>query len=506
MRSGKVDYLKKEDIDAKSEDQVDLGVLLLRKLVHSIAQSSAEDYALGDIQEPCPHLKVQTLSSVCVALADFSLAQDATTKTQAAKHLVKLFELHSHFDSLVSESAGKGKGKGKATKGAKTKGKDNTIEGSPTKDETAKTPKKPFDMCTLSLQNIALFIRFLDESNHSGDEEIIAYFKLPAQNKLRLWVIQSALIKYQMFRNHGEIEGLSPESVAKFSESIGHALLIHCQKARQVVEDNAVIYCAALNCLNEMIHSFCKHHPAKLNRVLMAMDGVKRTTTGVLLEHQLVKSLQHFKDILNHLLSGRENEDFVVKAVVPVIGIITLLSDQLDPAGDQYSDLLEWTLKLCKDVECTESSIVKVLMNLLLHLSMTAESSPNVLEDMAKEVHLAIGTLGDDNSTTAPPNKFSTINDDTAAVVLTILVVRLEQLLQTVEWAMPRIGVIERGDASPMVERSIYARLKLIVHALSELVLADISPGPNSELILKLATSLYTVSKLLKLTTPFTNL
>lgn len=485
--------MKKVDIDAKSEDQVDLGVLLLRKLVHNVVQSSAEDYALGDVQEPCPHLKVQMLSSVCVALADFCLAQNATTDTQAAKHLVKLFELHSYFDSAVADSAGKGKGKGKASKGTKAKGKDNTIEGSPTKDETPKTPKKPFDTCTLSLQNIALFIRFLDESNHTGDSEIIAYFKLPAQSKLRLWVIQSALVKYQMFRNHGEIEGLTSESVAKFSESIGHALLVHCKKARQVVEENAVIYCTALNCLNEMVHAFCKHHPAKLNRLLMTMDGAERTA-GMLMEQQLAKSLQHYKDLLNHLLSGRENEDFVIKAVLPVIGILTVLSDQLDPAGDHYSELLEWTLKLCKDVECTESSIVKVLMNFLLHLSMTAESSPNILEDMAKEVHLAIGTL-DDNSTAAPPNKFSTINEDTAAVVLTVLIARLEQLLQIVEWAMPRIGVVERGDASPMVERSIYARLKLIVHALSELVLADISPGPNSELILKLATSLYTVSK-----------
>jgi hypothetical protein len=223
----------------------------------------------------------------------------------------------------------------------------------------------------------------------------------------------------------------------------------------------------------------------------MAMDQVDRPAAAVPLENQISKSLKHFKDLLNHLLSGRENEDLVAKAVVPVVGTLTVLSDQLDPAGTEYAELFNWMHRLCKDVECTDPSIVKVLINLLTHLNMASESSPSTLDELAREICLAIGTLDDEDE--AGPNKLSTVNEETAAVVLTVLIARLDQLIQVVEWALPRIGAVDRGDASPVVEQSIYARLKLVAVALSKLVIADIRPGPNSELILKLTITFYTV-------------
>ncbi|KAI9555688.1 hypothetical protein GHT06_018203 [Daphnia sinensis] len=492
LRSGKTSYFAKEDIDPKSEDQVDLGILLIRKVVAKMAESSVDDYAVGDVQEPSAQLKIQTLSSVCIALADFCLAENATTNVIAAKRLVSLFEMQTRFDSLLSE-AGKGKGKGKAPKRTK-KGKENSIDEPSITDDTPKTPMKIFEKCTPSLQSISVFIGFLKDGNQSiarNEEEILAFFK--SQIGLRLWFAQSAFSKYQAFCNNKDIEGLSQESVTKFSGTIACALLLHCQNTRQVADDrSSAMYCTALNCLHDIILGFCKHNPAKLGRLLSTMDQVQRPAAGIPLENQIANTLKHFKDLLNRLLSGRENEDLVTKAVLPIVGTLIVLSDQLDPAGAEYAELSNWTHNLCKNVECRESSIAKPLINLLAHLNMASESSPSILEELAKEVRLAIGTLDEENSTTTESNKLATINEDTAAVVLTVLTVRLEQLIQVVEWALPRIGILERGDASPLVEQSINTRLKLIAVALSQLVLADVNPGPNSELILKLAISFYT--------------
>ena len=469
-------------------------MLLVRKAVLNVAESSFDDYAVGDAQDPCVHLKIQTLSSVCVALADFCLTQNATTSIPAAKRLVKVYELYTRFDAFLAESATKGKGKGKAPKRAKkNKDNENTIDESPQKDEAPKAQKKIFEMCTLSLQSIALFTNFLNEGNRTkrNEEEIFTFLK--SQNGLRLWVVQSALTKYQAFRNNGDIEGLSTESVSKLSGSIGCALLLHCQKATKLPDGPlSVMYCAALNCLLEIIHGFCKHYPTKLGRLLMAMDQTETPSAAVPLENQISKNLKHFKDLLNHLLSGRENEDLVAKAVIPVVGTLTVLSDQLDPTGVEYAELFNWMHKLCRDVECSDPSIVKILINFLTHLNMASESSPSTLNELALEVCSAIGTL-DDEDDVEQPNKWSTVNEDTAAIVLTVLTARLDQLIQVVEWALPRIGIVERGDASPVVEQSIYARLKLIAVALSKLVNLDIRPGPNSELILKLAITFYTV-------------
>ncbi|XP_059352281.1 Fanconi anemia group I protein-like isoform X2 [Daphnia carinata] len=382
LRSGKANYLAKEDIDPKSEDQVDLGVLLIRKVLAKMAESSIDDYLVGDVQEPNAQLKIQTLSSVCIALADFCVADNATTSVIAAKRLVGLYEMQTRFDSLLSE-VGKGKGKGKAPKRTK-KGQENSIDELPITDDTPKAPMKIFEKCTPSLQSISVFMGYLKNSTEttaSNEEETFAFLK--PQIGLRLWFAQSAFSKYQAFCNTKDIEGLSSESVTKFSGTIACALLLHCQNTRQVVDDrSSAMYCTALKCLHDIILGFCKHNPTKLSRLLTAMDEVERPAAGIPLENQIAKTLKHFKDLLNHLLSGRENEDLVTKAVLPIVGTLTVLSDQLNPAGDEYTKLSNWTHDLCKNVECRESSIAKPLINLLAHLSMASDSSPSILEEL----------------------------------------------------------------------------------------------------------------------------
>lgn len=494
-----VDRLAKQNIDGNTEDQIDLGVLALRKLANGMAEASPDDLNLGDPHESHDaYLKMLTLSNVCVALADFCICHNATTSKAGAKQLVRIYELYIHFEKFLSDPArNKGKQKGKAPKG---KGKKDGSFDATVKEDAFKTPKgKPSEPCILSLQNIALFICFMEDANASSrDAETLAIFKTPTSVGLQHWVVQSALAKYQTLRLTGEVEGLSSESLVKYSGPISKALLNHCLKSKRVSDEHLrALYSCSLNTLHEIFLSVVKHHPMKLSRILAAIDGTERNAMGPPIENQTAKILQQFKDLLNYLLSGRESEDLVTKSVIPLIGIMTALSDQLDPSGVQYAELCEWLLKLCKDVECTEASIVKSLVSLLIHMSVTCESSPSVICELAKEFRLATGTLGEEDSSTAHANKFSTMNGDTVPSVLGVITSGLENLLSIVEWTMCRIGVVDGGNGSPAVERSAHDRLRLVVSTLSELVQADVLPGPNSELIIKSATSLYTVRRFL---------
>lgn len=474
-----------------------------RKIADGVARASIDDYHLGNPQESVEAaLKTQTVASVCIALADFSLASNAMTDKQLAKLLIRLYEMYCVFEEKFKETAGgKAKGaKGKGTKGAKKGAADATVQDETIAKEGAqKVAKRPaFEMCSLSLQNVAHFISVVDDDSNdaSRDPEVLTLLRSAEQNKLRLWIFQLAVSKYQALRIHGDVEGLSPDSVGKFSGTIGRALLLHVQRAKRIVDELPIsIFVSALHCLHEMIQAIVTHHPIKFVRFLMTMDGVDRAAMPLALESQLPKTLQHFRELLNRLLSGRENEDVVAKAVLPIIGILTTLSDSFtDPTCEKYGELLEWTLSLCREVECTEASTVKALMTFLIHLVMSKESNPLVFLQIAKEIRLAIGTLGEGSTSfQRNPNRFSVINDDTAAAVLSVLPAALERLLQVAEWTLGRIGIVEREDASPVVERSIYSRLNLVANCLSELVQADIKAGPNSELVLKISTLFYTV-------------
>ena len=99
-----IERLTKENIDGNTEDQIDLGVLALCKLANGMAEASTDDFNLGDPQESHEtYLKIQTLSSVCVALADFCISHNAITSKMGAKQLVRIYELHMHFEKLLSD-------------------------------------------------------------------------------------------------------------------------------------------------------------------------------------------------------------------------------------------------------------------------------------------------------------------------------------------------------------------------------------------------------------------
>ena len=180
----------------------------------------------------------------------------------------------------------------------------------------------------------------------------------------------------------------------------------------------------------------------------------------------------------------------------PVVGMLTVLSDQLEPSSDIYTQLREWVHKLCKDSICTDAIIAKALLTLLVHLSITSESSPQILVTVAKETHSAIGNLpsgNDESNRSTQPGKFNTINGDTASVALSILSTALLELLKTIESTLKRIGAQENGQSSPVVERTVYNRLNLFVQALVELIQTDVRSGPNSEQVFKVATAFYMV-------------
>ena len=473
------DYFSK-DIDGNSEDQVDQGLAMLRKITKHVASACVDDFALGEITEaPDSILKVQTVTSVCVALMDLCLSSNATGSEEWSQQLMKIYDLYVQFESSLRESSSKGKGKVKG-KGKKEKEKDAAHE-----DPAAPAVKKAaFEMCTLSFQNVAQLLSFLcNDSPKKGAVNDL----LSSNDGLHLWVLESAVRDCRLLRIHGQVEGLSTESIIKYCGILGRALMLSCSKrAAPCSERQSAVYTGSLECLNELLQAACKHYPGQLLRLLSSLDGQPRAKLS--LENQLVKTLEQFQQMLDHLLSSGHSDAIVAKSSLALLGSLAILSDQLDPGGKTFSDLLERTKKLCKDVECSDATTVKALIAFLVQLNMTSLSVPIVILQLAQQVRFTIGDL----NTTMPtdPDRFATVNEDTSAAVLSVVTAAVDHLLQAVEWALPRIA--DKESSTVAIEKSIYTRVTLVVNTLSELVQTAFSPGANSELVLKTATAFYT--------------
>lgn len=362
-RSGLTYYFSK-DIDGNSEDQVDQGLLMLRKITKQMASASVEDFALGDTADAGTdsQLKLQTVSSVCVALMDFCISSGATLSQEWSQHLVQIYELHAKFETLLKESKVKSKGKG--TK----KDKDASHE----EPAAAAAKKVVFEMCALSFQNTAHLLAFLN-SDPPPDGVL-------ASNKpLLLWVLESALRNCHWLLIYGQVEGLSAESIIKYCGTLGWAVLHSGRKH----EGDPAVYTCSLECLNEMLRAVCKHHRSKLSHLLAIIDVDTRAST---LEQQVSKMLLELQPILEFLLSSDASDPG--KGSLAVIGSLTVLSDQLSPDCEVFKDLLEWTKQLCKNSDCSDATTVKALIGFLIQLNRTSLSAPTVILQLAQQVLL----------------------------------------------------------------------------------------------------------------------
>ena len=367
-RSGLTSYFSK-DIDGSSEDQVDQGLLMMRKIVKQVASASVDDFALGDTSDAAAtdsQLKLQTANSVCVALMDFCVSSGATSLGEWSQYLVQIYELHAKFESLLKDSKVKGKGKAAAAK----KDKDASHEEPATAAAAAK--KFVFEMCAFSFQNTAQLLAFLcSDPPPSG--------VLASNKHLHLWVLESALRNCRWLRVHGQVEGLSTESIVKYCGTLGRALLHSSRK----YDGDPAVYTCSLECLNEMLNAVCKHQHSKLPRLLASLNGDARTST---LELQVSKILQELQRILEHLLS--EGESDLAKGSLAVIGSLAVLSDQLSPDCQVFKDLLEWIKRLCKNSDCSDTTTVKALIGFLVQLNRTSLSAPTVILQLAQQVIL----------------------------------------------------------------------------------------------------------------------
>ena len=84
-------------------------------------------FPLGDdLASPESCLKIESISFVCVALADFILACNATTDKRPAQLLIRLHEMNTHIEGLLKDKGGGGKG-GRKGKGGRVQNTDQTI-------------------------------------------------------------------------------------------------------------------------------------------------------------------------------------------------------------------------------------------------------------------------------------------------------------------------------------------------------------------------------------------
>ena len=95
------------------------------------------------------------------------------------------------------------------------------------------------------------------------------------------------------------------------------------------------------------------------------------------------------------------------------------------------------TLKLCKDVECTDSNVVKTLISFLMHLNLTSKCNVDIILELGKMVRGAVEDLNSSKNNATPAlGKYSTINEDTSSAVLTVLTNAIKQLLMVSELAL----------------------------------------------------------------------
>ena len=123
----------------------------------------------------------------------------------------------------------------------------------------------------------------------------------------------------------------------KYSSTLGRALLLCCSKKRPGGERESNIYCTVFECLYELDTPDGVLPSSVENAALPCRyRGRRNDSYKQFLGNSSYQNFGTIPKFLDHMLSGQENKNVVSRALMPIIGTLTVLSDQLDLASKKY--------------------------------------------------------------------------------------------------------------------------------------------------------------------------
>ncbi|KAG7173775.1 Fanconi anemia group I protein-like [Homarus americanus] len=237
-----------------------------------------------------------------------------------------------------------------------------------------------------------------------------------------------------------------------------------------------------------IFNKFYKHKVETILKDLMNKNDNKS------LNALLFQITKRFQKMLLKILHHKERTP-LLKDAITIVHIVTAVTQAMEPQCSEVKDVQDWVHQLCKDQDFGHCGLTEAMMNLLMKLSNQIKGNHNLTRGIAKELYHRLGKLGV-NVSIDEPVKYMMVTGDTSSVILSCLLVHLDDTLGLIELALNKMkACVVSGTQynAEKVENCISLKCNILIQALHEVVQSAIPLGVSTDHTLKVVTKMYNV-------------
>uniref|UniRef100_UPI00398EAE1B Fanconi anemia group I protein isoform X2 n=1 Tax=Pristiophorus japonicus TaxID=55135 RepID=UPI00398EAE1B len=399
--------------------------------------------------------------------------------------VISLFNRFHKLSELLKEKSGKGK--------------------SPTSSKMARS------LLTFSFVSCLLTALFRD--NTQSHEESLSVLR--SSNEFMRYAASVALQKIQQLEETGQAhgaDGQNAEKTFKYLCDITRVLLWRYTSIPSAVEESGkkekgrTISLLCLEGLLRIFNTVQHRYQNKIQQFFSAIDVVsdgEGEQENINIAEKATFHIRQFQRSLMTQLSGDE-EDFNSKEAQLLVSILSTLSRLLEPASEQFAQMLTWTIKICKESNLEDVPFCKGLMSMMFSLHVLHKSPVSLLQELSQDVHSRLGDI-DQDIEIEEQSHFAIVNSKTAAPTVVLVLSQAEKVLEEVDWLITKLkGQLssdkeltdENSQALTVrepVEKAIVLQLGTLLTAFHELIQTSIPSGSCVDILLKELAKVYNI-------------
>ncbi|XP_045152448.1 Fanconi anemia group I protein isoform X2 [Echinops telfairi] len=464
---------------------------MLESITNRMVKSELEDFELdksSDFSQTSDtgirnHFSALLVMGICEVLIEYNFSISNFSKNKF-EDMLSLFLCYKKVSDIFKEKASKGKTK-----------------------LAIKTNDSLLSMKFVSDLLSALF----RDSTQSHEESLSV---LRSSNDFMRYTVSVALQKVQQLKETGHVsgpDGQNPDKVFQNLCDITRVLLWRYTSIPTSVEESGKkekgknISLLCLEGLQKILDAVQQFYHPRIGHFLRALDVTENSgeEAEVSVTQRATFQIRQFQRALLNLLTCPE-EDFNSKEALLLISVLFNLSKLLEPSSPQFSQMLSWTSKICKENSLEDASVCKGLLHLHFSLHVLYKSPVSLLRDLSQDIHGQLGDI-DQDVEVEKTNHFALVTLKTAAPTVCLLVLsQAEKVLEEVDWLITKLkGQVSQeilSEASSQavpgnhpLEKAIIIQLGTLLTFFHELVQTALPAGSCVDALLKDLCKMYTI-------------
>ncbi|XP_043934143.1 Fanconi anemia group I protein [Protopterus annectens] len=481
-----------DDDDEFHQDLEDMLESITRRMIKSELEDfeldKSADFSLSSNVGVKNNIFAILVMGICEVLMEYNFLAGNYSKNRF-EDVLGLFNCYHKLSEILKDKLGKGKSS------ANTK----------------------MSRSLLSLRFVSHLLTALFRDSSQGHEESLTVLR--SSSEFMRYSVSVALQKIQHLEETGHTDGPDGQNIEKTFQhlcEITKVLLWRYTSIPSAVEETGKKEkgkTISLLCLEGLLKVFITvqhRYQMKIKSFLYALDLAHNEEEeedeeeNVNVTEKTAFHIRQFQRSLVNQLSAAD-DDFNSKESQLLVSILSTLSRMLEPSSQQFSQMLSWTLKICRETTLEDVQFCKGLMSLLFSLLLLQKSPVSVLRELSQDIHGHLGDI-DPDIEVEKQSHFLIVNMKTAAPTVGLLVLsQAEKVLEEIDWLILKLkGQLSTdkplSDESSQtvnqrepIEKAVILQLGTLLTAFHELIQTSLPSGSCIDTLLKELAKMYTI-------------